>query len=118
WLDDTYDKIPVEQAVMSRQDLPGTVLRLPFVYGPGDRLHRLFPVLKRVDDGRKTILLSEEMAAWRGPRGYVENVAASIAAASTDERAAGRIYNVAEQPCYSEYEWTQLVARTAGFEGE
>jgi nucleoside-diphosphate-sugar epimerase len=53
WLDDTYDKVPVEQAVMSRQDLPGTVLRLPFVYGPGDRLHRLFPVLKRVDDGRQ-----------------------------------------------------------------
>ena len=118
WLDDTYDKIPVEQAVMSRQDLPGTVLRLPFVYGPGDRLHRLFPVLKRVDDGRKTILLSEEMAAWRGPRGYVENVAAAIAAAATDERAAGRIYNVAEQPCYSELEWTQVVARAAGFDGE
>jgi nucleoside-diphosphate-sugar epimerase len=118
WLDETYDKIPVEQAVMSRQNLPGTVLRLPFVYGPGDRLHRLFPIVKRVDDGRRTILMSEQMAAWRGPRGYVENVAAAIAAAATDQRAAGRIYNVAEQPCYSEYEWTQLVARAAGFEGE
>src|SRR6266851_2833965 len=118
WLDDSYDKIPVEQAVMSDRDLPGTVLRLPFVYGPGDRMHRLFPILKRIDDGRTIILLDEEVAAFRGPRGYVENVAEAIAIAATDDRAAGRIYNVAEQPSYSEFEWTQKVAAAAGFRGE
>ncbi len=118
WLDDSYDKIPVEQAVMSESHLPGTVLRLPFVYGPRDQLHRLFPILKRVDDGRKTILLEEVMAAFRGPRGYVDNVAAAIALAATDERASGRIYNVVEQPCHSEFEWTEIVARAAGFRGD
>ena len=118
WLDDSYDKIPVEQAVISQKDLPGTVLRLPFVYGPGDRLHRLYPILKRVDDGRTTILLEQDLAAFRGPRGYVDNVAAAIALAATDERASGRIYNVAEQPCHSEFEWTEIVARAAGFPGE
>jgi nucleoside-diphosphate-sugar epimerase len=118
WFDDSYDKIPVEQAVMSDPHLPGTVLRLPFVYGPGDRLHRLYPILKRVDDGRPTILLDEVVAAFRGPRGYVDNVAAAIALAATDDRASGRIYNVAEQPSYSEFEWTHIVARAAGFRGE
>ena len=118
WFDDSYDKIPVEQAVMSDPHLIGTVLRLPFVYGPGDRLHRLYPILKRVDDGRTTILLEEDVAAFRGPRGYVDNVAAAIALAATDDRASGRIYNVAEQPSYSEFEWTQIVARAAGFRGE
>jgi nucleoside-diphosphate-sugar epimerase len=31
WLDDDYDKIPVERAVLSDPSLPGTVLRLPMV---------------------------------------------------------------------------------------
>ena len=118
WFDDSYDKIPVEQAVMSDRHMPGTVLRLPFVYGPRDQLHRLFPILKRIDDGRTTILLEKYVASFRGPRGYVDNVAAAIALAATDERASGRIYNVAEQPCHSEFEWTEIVARAAGFRGE
>jgi nucleoside-diphosphate-sugar epimerase len=45
WLDDEYDKIPVERAVLSDAELPGTVLRLPMIYGPGDPRHRFFPIL-------------------------------------------------------------------------
>src|SRR6266850_6677989 len=40
WLDEEYDKIPVEREILGDRDLPGTVLRLPMVYGPGDPLHR------------------------------------------------------------------------------
>ena len=43
WVDDAYDKIPVERAVLGNPALPGIVLRLPMVYGPGDRLHRFTP---------------------------------------------------------------------------
>ncbi len=32
----SYDKIPVEQVVRGDPELPGTVLRLPMVHGPGD----------------------------------------------------------------------------------
>jgi nucleoside-diphosphate-sugar epimerase len=118
WLDDEYDKIPVERAVMAEPDLPGTVLRLPFVYGPGDFARRLSPILKRVDDGRKVIQLDEEVSQFRGPRGYVENVATAIATAATDDRAARRIYNVAEPVAFTELEWTEKVAKTAGWQGE
>jgi len=118
WLDDEYDKIQVEQAVMSEPELPGTVLRLPFVYGPGDKNHRLFPMVKRMDDGRKAILMVEEWAQWVAPRGYVENVAAAIVAATVAERARGRIYNVAEPGQYSELEWARAIARAAGWKGE
>lgn len=118
WLDDEYDKIPVEQAVMSAPELPGTVLRLPFVYGPGDSQRRLFPIVKRIFDGRRVILLEEQFAQWRGPRGFVENVAAAIVAAATSERAAGRIYNVAEQPAFTELQWARKVAEAAGWTGE
>lgn len=118
WLDDEYDKIQVEQIVMGDPSLPGTVLRLPMVYGPGDRLHRFWPYLKRMDDGRPAILMQEDAARWRSPRGYVENVAAAIALATIDGRAAGRIYNVAEQPAFSEEEWAQKIASVVGWSGK
>jgi nucleoside-diphosphate-sugar epimerase len=117
WLDDEYDKIPVERAVMGDPALPGTVLRLPMVYGPGDPLHRLFPILKRIGDGRETLLLDERMAQWRATRGFVENVAAAVALAATHDRAPGRVYNVGDPTSHSELEWTRAVACAAGFGG-
>ena len=69
WVDEHYDKIAVEEAILNSAEISGTVLRLPMVYGPGDPLHRFFPLLKRFDDGRSSILLSDDLAAWRGPRG-------------------------------------------------
>lgn len=121
WVDDDYDKIPVERMLMSDPDLPGTILRLPMVYGPGDMFHRLHPYLKRMDDRRPAILIQEDAAQWRGPRGYVENVAAGIALAATASQAAGRIYNLAdnlaEVQSFSELEWARRIARVAGWPG-
>ena len=118
WMDDEYDKIPVERAILSDPELPGTVLRLPMIYGPGDHLSRFHPVLKRIDDGRRRILFEEGWAAWRSPRGYVENVAAALALAAVSERAAGRVYNVAETPAFSELDWAAKIAAATGWEGE
>lgn len=117
WMDD-YDKILVESVVMSNYDLPGTVLRLPMVYGPGDRQHRVFPYLKRMDDRRPAILLEEGMAQWIPPRGYVENAAAAIALAVADDRAANRIYNVGEVEALAEAEWIRRIGAVAGWQGE
>ena len=103
---------------MNDPELPGTVLRLPMVYGPGDPLHRFYPVVKRVADGRRHIIFAQPLAAWRSPRGYVENVAAAIALAATDDRAIGRIYNVGEEPSFSEMEWAQKIADEMGWEGK
>jgi nucleoside-diphosphate-sugar epimerase len=118
WLDDAYDKIPVEREVLAHPDLPGTVLRLPMVYGPGDPLRRFHPILKRVDDRRPAILFEERHARWRGPRGYVENVAAAIALAATDDRAAGRVYNVGDAESATELEWAGRIAAAAGWKGQ
>lgn len=117
WQDD-YDKILVERVVMGNPDLPGTILRLPMVYGPGDEQHRLFPILKRIDDGRQTILLDEGLAHWRASRGYVENVAAAVALAVTNGRAVDRVYNVAEREALSEADWVREIGRAAGWPGE
>jgi nucleoside-diphosphate-sugar epimerase len=118
WVTDDYDKIPAERIVMNDRELPGTVLRLPMVYGPGDRLHRFYSVVKRIADGREHIIFAEALAAWRSPRGYVENVAAAIALAATDDRAERRIYNVCEEPSFSELEWARKIAGEMGWEGK
>jgi nucleoside-diphosphate-sugar epimerase len=118
WATDDYDKIPAERAVMNDRELPGSVLRLPMVYGPGDRLHRFYPIVKRISDGRRHIIFADTLAAWRSPRGYVENVAAAIALAATDDRGARRIYNVCEEPSFSELEWAQKIANEMQWEGE
>ncbi len=116
WMDD-YDKILVERLVMGNPELPGTVLRLPAVYGPGDYQHRLFQFLKRMDDNRPAILLDENVARWRWTHGYVENVAAAIALAVTNKRAIGRIYNVGEPSTPTMAEWVNSIGRIAGWKG-
>jgi nucleoside-diphosphate-sugar epimerase len=64
------------------------------------------------------MLFEEGIAQWRSPRGYVENVATAIALAAVSERAAGRIYNVAETPAFSELEWARKIAVATGWGGE
>ena len=117
WLDDEYDKIPVERIVLSDPELPAVVLRLPMIYGPGDPVARFYPYCKRMDDRRPAILLEEGLAAWHSPRGYVENVAAAIALAAVSERADG-IYNVAEERSDSELQWAQKIALAVSWPGE
>jgi nucleoside-diphosphate-sugar epimerase len=118
WLGEHYDKIAVEEAVMTSPDIAGTVLRLPMVYGAGDPLHRVFPLLKRFADGRSSILLADDLAAWRGPRGYVENIAHAIALAATSDQAAGQVYNVCDEPVLSELEWQAGIAIQAKWPGK
>ncbi|HEX8695079.1 MAG TPA: NAD-dependent epimerase/dehydratase family protein [Longimicrobium sp.] len=112
-----YDKIPVERVVLGDPELPGTVLRLPCVYGPRDQFRRVREYLRRMDDGRPAILLEEGHAAWRWTRGYVEDVAAAVALAVTDARSAGRVYNVGEPDALTEAEWVRAIGRVAGWEG-
>jgi nucleoside-diphosphate-sugar epimerase len=115
WLEEDYDKIPAERVVLAAG---GTVLRLPMIYGPGDPLHRSFPVLKRIADGRRAILLDESTAQWRGIRGYVEDVAWAVALATTDSRATGRVYNVGDPENFTELDWRRQIAEAAGWNGE
>jgi nucleoside-diphosphate-sugar epimerase len=117
WVDEEYDKIPVEQAVLSEPKLPGTVLRLPMIYGPGDPVHRFHPVLKRIDDGRRQIIFADDVASMRTPRGYVEDVGAAIALAAVSPKAAGRIYNVCEAESFGELDWARKIAAATGWTG-
>ena len=113
-----YEKILVESVVMSNPDLPCSVLRLPATYGPGDKKHRLFHLLKRMDDGRPAILIERGLANWRWTRGYLENVAAAICAVAGDQKCAGRIYNVGALSGLPESEWINSIAAEVGWQGQ
>lgn len=115
---DDYDKILAERVYMSVPELPGTILRLPMVYGPGDYQHRLFEYLKRMDDKRPAILLEEGLANWQWTRGYVENVADAIVLAIQNDMAMRRIYNVGKQEVLTTSEWVRLIAKYAGWDGD
>jgi nucleoside-diphosphate-sugar epimerase len=118
WLDEHYDKVSVERQVLSDHAFPGTVLRLPMIYGPGDYGHRFHAVLKRIDDGRRQIIFAADVATWRTPRGYVDDVGAAVALAAVSPESAGRIYNVCEAESFSELDWARKIASAAGWTGE
>lgn len=113
-----YDKTGVERELAGERELPVTILRYPAVHGPNDGLHRLFKYVKRMDDQRPAILLDEAVMAWRWVRGYAENVGHALALAATDERAAGRVYNVADPFAHTEAEWVRAIADAHGWNGE
>ena len=113
-----YNKTAIESALIERPALRATILRLPAIHGRGDHVHRLFSFIKRMDDGRPFILLSEAAAKWQWARGYVEDMAHATVLAVTDERAAGRIYNVAYEKTFNGAEWVQQIARIVGWKGE
>jgi nucleoside-diphosphate-sugar epimerase len=108
-----YEKILVEEAASSDPSLPATILRLPCVYGPGDRHGRVGSILARLSAGGP-FLIDRAKARWRWTRGSVQNVAEAIALAALEPRAAGRVYNVGEEPAPTESEWVHRIARAAG----
>lgn len=115
---ENYEKILAERIFRGASELPGTILRLPVVYGPGDYQHRLWQYLKRMLDGRPAILLDSAHAEWRISRAFVGNVAEAIALAVVNDHAAGRIYNVAEITACTEREWIERIASSVGWDGE
>ncbi len=80
-----YEKILVEQVAFSDRQLPGTVLRLPKVYGPGE------------NGDLATVYGFRNHPQWRWTHGFVANVAAAIVLAAHHPAAANRIYNVGEE---------------------
>jgi len=112
-----YEKILVERVVLNEPDLPGTILRLPQVFGPNDEQHRLAAYLKSMDEGQD-IILDEAKAQWHWTRGYVEDVAFAIVLAVTNRKAAGRVYNAGEKQALTEIEWVKKVGQVAGWRGK
>jgi len=113
----SYDKLDVEEALAGVTGLAASFVRLPMVYGEGDRQRRLAPYLKQMKE-TGGILLGASHAGWVSTRGFVENMGVAVAAIVTDGRAAGRVYNVADGTALTEEAFARAVAVAAGVGAE
>jgi nucleoside-diphosphate-sugar epimerase len=113
WMDE-YDKIAVERVIRSAA-MPSTILRLGGVHGP--RTYRYYVYLRRMLEGRPAIVLDAAWADWRGTQAYSENAVDAIVLSTTDERAAGRVYNVGVEEALSVRELLERIAQVAGWSG-
>ncbi len=111
----SYEKLDVEE-VLGKGSLPACVLRLPVVYGEGDKQRRFSTYLKRLRSGAKEILVSELHAGQRITRGYVENMAHAISLAVTNGASAGRTYNVADEVTVTEAEFVRAIVGALGLD--
>ena len=115
YLDD-YDKIPIEAAVRKLSS-PWTILRLPMVYGPGDRQRRfrwaISPMLRK----QQALIIPRSWANWQSTYGYVENVGAAVAATLGHPQARNTIFNIAEETPVSQLAWAQKFAKATGWQG-
>jgi nucleoside-diphosphate-sugar epimerase len=112
-----YDKILVEQAALAGAAAPVTILRLPMVYGPGDRQRRVGIYLHRFRADPSTLRINAAEAGWRCTRGYVEDVAWAIRLAALDPRASGRTFNLGEADALTQLEWVGAIAAAAQWPG-
>jgi nucleoside-diphosphate-sugar epimerase len=117
WLDD-YDKILVERVALNDKKLAGSVVRFPMVHGERDAQRRFYAIWKRITDGRRAILLSTGFAGFRSSRTHVDNAAQAVALVATDDRAAGRVYNVGEPDTLPFSEWAQLIGKQLSWGGQ
>lgn len=110
----SYEKLDVEEVLRSGR-LASTVMRLPMVYGEGDRQRRLSGYLKKLKEGAEKITLGQTHAAWRTTRGYVLNMAHAMALAVLDGKSAGQTYNVADETTLTEHDFVKKVIEAGGF---
>jgi nucleoside-diphosphate-sugar epimerase len=116
WCDD-YDKIPLEEA-LRRADLRHTVLRLPMIYGPGDRQQRFRWAISPMAAGRRRLTIDPAWAAWRTTYGFVDDVADALAQAAVHSGAPDRTFNLGEPESPDHEEWVRRFARTLDWRGD
>ncbi|CAN5593675.1 hypothetical protein BH10PSE4_BH10PSE4_21990 [soil metagenome] len=116
WMDD-YDKIPLEAAARSRLGLEATILRLPMVFGPGDRQRRFSWAIRPMVLGRARFNITHPWAAWRATFGYVDDVAAAIALAAVHPRAGGETFNLGRANTPTNLAWAATFAAHLNWPG-
>ena len=117
WMDE-YDKIPLEEALRARAALEGTILRLPMVFGPGDRQRRFRWAISPMMRGEKVIEVDPSWLGFRATYGYVEDVADALATAALHPAAKGRTFNLGRVLPADNRGWFDCFAERTSWIGE
>ena len=117
WMDD-YDKIPLEEAARASRGLEATILRLPMVFGPGDRQRRFSWAIRPMVQSRPRFVIPHPWASWRATFGYVDDVAAGIALAAVHPAAGGETYNLGRANTPTNLAWAATFAEHLGWPGQ
>lgn len=119
-----YDVAPIRRTedvvfgLGARGAFGATYLRYPTIYGPRNPYAWEWNVVRRVLDGRRTVILADGGHGIHA-RAAARNAAeAVLLAVDRPEVASGHAYNVADDELVTFRQWVQLVARAAGAELE
>lgn len=115
WMDD-YDKIPVEAAIRDIE-CDWTILRLPMVYGPGDRQRRFRWAIAPMTSHAALLQAPVHWLDWTTTYGFIDNVAAAVAHCAADSRAVNVAVNVADEPAMRHRDWIERFRAATGWAG-
>ena len=94
WMD-TYDKIPIEDALTAPDE---TIIRLPMVYGPGDRNRRFRWIIAPMLARSEAVAAPAAWLDWITTYADVDDTAHAIALCATHPNSGGRTYHCGEPP--------------------
>lgn len=106
-----------EDAVLAAHP-SGVVYRYPYVYGPYQLVPREWCIIRRILDGRRTILIPDGGLSMM-THGYAANLAhAVLLAVDQPKAAAGQIYNCGDEEQLSLRQVVQVICRALNHELE
>jgi nucleoside-diphosphate-sugar epimerase len=102
----------------AKGDFNATHFRYPLVYGPHNICPAEWGIIRRVLDGRRTLIVPGGGLTIVA-RGFSENIAHAIMlAVEQPENAAGQIYNIRDDRLQYNHEWVEQICATLGHEFE
>lgn len=108
-----------ERVVMGLHDegaFSASLFRYPSIYGPRQLYPRDWSIIRRVLDGRRSIILADSGLTLLTRCSAPNAAQFLLSAVDRPEAAAGETFNVADLQQYSLRQWTQMVSRFAGRE--
>jgi len=101
-------------ALAAQSAFSATYFRYPIIYGPRNIIPWEWSVVKRIADGRKTMIVCDDGAMIRTRISCRNAAHAVLLAVDHPDRAAGQSYNCADDQQYSLRQWLELLIEAAG----
>ncbi|NDJ54783.1 MAG: NAD-dependent epimerase/dehydratase family protein [Chloroflexi bacterium] len=116
-----YDKLLAERVILNAHfssGYPGTIVRLPRLYGPQDPRFYDWQIVRRMVAGHEAIFMEGCQSSWLQQRGFVDNVALGIALVAERDVAVGQIYNIGDEETLTRAGWIKAMGEALRWEGE